>query len=129
MDDSKQLLAMMTSGLKNLDVGLKQVVVKHKPHKRSAKKECYNNSWRYIQDHYNEKAKYILGYLLYMGVPIEHAWVKVGTEHFDVTLDPKNDDEYWQVCEVPDDLLAQYVDVEGHAPDLYALNRFNAPKK
>lgn len=114
---------MITSGLK-LDLDVKHVVVKSKHFGRSAKKECYNNSWRYIQDNYKEKAKYILGYVFVHGVPIEHAWVKVGSQHFDVTLDDAEKSTYYQVIEVPDDLLSEYVDKSHYAPDLYSLNRF-----
>lgn len=128
MDDAGEIIKMMTGNLHHLDVNVKHVIVKVKSHARSEKKQCYNNSWRYIQDNYKEDAQYILGYVIVHGIPIEHAWVKVGGQHFDVTLSD-SDATYYEVVEVPQAQLDAYVEKEQHAPDLYSLNRFASKKK
>ena len=119
--DPGELLKLMTSNLKGLDIDIKHVVVKAKPHGRSQKKQCYNNSWRYIQDH---EGVYVLGYVFFRGLPIEHAWVRIGKQHYDVTLTPDDDHIYYSVYEVPEEKLNAYVVANGSAPDLYSLSRF-----
>ena len=122
--DVGALLKVMTSNIKNLDLNIQHVVVKEKPHGRSQKKQCYNNSWRYIQDNLKDKAQYVLGYVFFRGLPIEHAWVRVGKQHYDVTLTPDENHIYYSVYEVPEEKLTAYVVAEGSAPDLYSLSKF-----
>lgn len=126
----KEMIGMMTSGLRHLDVDIEMVEVLHKSHSRSEKKQCYNNSYRFVSDHYSQHPKYVLGYVFLHGsIPIEHAWVSVNEHYFDVTLDPGNDDVYVKVVEVPEALLLDYINQQGHAPDLNSLNRFVGARK
>lgn len=124
-----QLIEMLTSGIRNLTLEIEEVDVKNKPHAASKAKQCYTNAYRYIDKHYAEHGTFVLGYYIMHDLPIEHAWVKVGTQHFDVTLTPNPGDTYVKVIEVPKEMLYAFISQEGHAPDLYSLNRFAGMSK
>lgn len=119
------IIKMMTSGLKNLDIKIKHVGVEFSLHARARPKECFNNAYKYVADNFDKSPIYILGFIFYRGIPIEHAWVKDGNRHIDVTINTE-DNEYFKVVEVPTDLLLAYVGEKMHAPDLQHLNRFAA---
>ncbi len=67
-------------------------------------KQCYQNSFDVVM--LNKDVKYCEGFVSFMGIPIEHAWNKIGDEYFDVTADgPLKDrqgkfDEYLSVIEL-----------------------------
>lgn len=48
-------------------------------------KQCYQNSVDVVL--LNENVKYCEGFVLFMGIPIEHAWNKIDDKYFDVTSD------------------------------------------
>jgi hypothetical protein len=73
-------------------------------------------------------SKYVLGYVMYKGIPIEHAWIKEGEQYFDVTLDPEKQDGYVSAYESDFDEISAYIDKYHSAPSLYDLNRFFAKK-
>lgn len=127
--DSMDLIRMMTSNIRHLDVNIQEVKVLHKPHPHAQQKDCFNNSFRAMGS--GDDDKYVLGYLLFNAgdseIPIEHAWVKQHGQYFDVTLDPK-DQKYISLVEIDIETLNDYASEEGHAPDLYSLNRFLGKK-
>lgn len=110
------------NGLKNIPFDVKQVDVQYRPHGHAAKKECFNNAFRYILD--NLDAVYVLGFIFMYNIPIEHAWVKDQSTYFDVTLIPQNQQGYVKVAEFTFDQIAEYVNVHSGAPSLWDLNRF-----
>lgn len=124
---------MMSSQLRYLDVDIKEVKVGYKPHKKSKQKDCYNNAYRELTDHLSPDSRYVLGYLMHASgdqhIPIEHAFVFDGNSYWDVTLDPRPEDEYISLVELTMGEVMDFVNENGHAPDLYAMNRFNGTKK
>lgn len=120
------LLHTMTSGLKYIKLDLKKVDVKYKAKPGSQKKQCFNNAFRALADHPN--TSYVLGYMFFHGIPIEHAWIKQGETYYDVTLDPEKQEDYISVAEFSFDEVMQYVDKFSHAPSLYDMNRFEAAR-
>lgn len=78
-----------------------EVPVEHKQTEDySDKKQCYNNSFRYMLLE-NSKAKYVLGFVFYHEVPIEHAWIEENGKYYDLTLNPAGYDKYIKVAEFP----------------------------
>lgn len=81
-------------------------------------KQCFNNSFRYLMLE-QPQGKYILGYIIFKGVPIEHAWVKVGNQNYDVTLKDTSDIDYYQFFELDFELVSKYVKKLKFAPSIY----------
>lgn len=50
-------------------------------------KNCYQNSYQTSDFNINLDVKYIEGIAFYKGIPIDHAWNKIGDIYFDVTSD------------------------------------------
>lgn len=126
LESAESMIKMMTQQLRHLDIDVKKITVAHKPTKTSQLKQCYNNSYRYVSAH--PGSIYVLGYIIFHGIPIEHAFVQQGNSFYDVTLNPEGN-EYFKLVEVSDELLTDYVNSEQHAPDLYSLNRFVGKRK
>ena len=125
--DADSIIKMMTQGIRNVNLDIKELNnVKFKKQSGSQKKQCFNNSFKAMTGHPN--SKYVLGYVMYKGIPIEHAWIKEGEQYFDVTLDPKQQDGYVSVYESDFDSISEYVDKYQSAPSLYDLNRFFGKK-
>ena len=123
------LIKMMTSNLKHLDVNLQEVKVKDAGSGRGTPKNCFNNAYLRRQG----DDLYVLGYLLHstgdQHIPIEHAWIKRGDEYIDVTIKVREEDSYVSVVELTYEDIEGYVGQYGHAPDLYSINRFVGDKK
>ena len=128
--DAKDLIAFMTQQIKYLDINVKEVDVKHLAHSVYCEpKQCFNNTYRYMSAEIDgdlDNLSYVLGYVVIYGVPIEHAWVLDNNKHeyLDLTLDPAEQERYFSVVELSYERVNMYVDKFGHAPDLYAMNRF-----
>lgn len=119
--DSLSMVKMVTQGIRNVKLDPKEVDVKYKKHGMARKKECFNNAFKAMTG--NKSERFVLGYVFFHGIPIEHAWIKEGEEYFDVTLDPKNQDSYISVLELEFDTIMEYVDAHHSAPSLFDLNR------
>lgn len=118
------LVKMVTQGIRNVDLDIKEVKVQYKKHPGARKKECFNNAFKALE---NEDT-FVLGYVFLHGVPIEHAWIKKGETYYDVTLDPKDQQAYYSVAEFSFDEVMKYVDKFHSAPSLFDMNRFKASK-
>jgi hypothetical protein len=124
-DGQTSVINLMVRQLRFIEPKLVEVTAEYRKIAGAKKKECYNNSFRAL----GANDTYVLGYVLFHGVPIEHAWIKDQSgKHFDVTLIDAKDLAYVSVFEVPQDLLHEYVSKNQHAPSLYDINRFVANK-
>lgn len=76
------------------------VEVTYKKTRWNRKKNCFGNSFHYVAN--NPKAKYVLGQLFLWGaIPIEHAWVKDGDEHYELTIkEAKEGNAYFAMVEL-----------------------------
>jgi len=124
--DMMSMISMVTQGIRFVELDPKEVEVKFKKHQHAKQKDCFNNAFRHLSDH--PHAKFVFGYVFYHGIPIEHAWVKEGTVHYDVTLDPKGQDGYVSLVEYDFNEVMEFVDAFGHAPSLFDMNRFLGKK-
>jgi hypothetical protein len=124
--NADMLIDLVTRHVRTLKLSKKLLSnVQHYSHKSSKPKQCYNNAFRMISRiHDGQEVKYVLGVILFHGIPMEHAWVKHGEKYFDPTLDPKGNDAYYSMHELPVDGLMAYVEENGSAPDLHDLDRF-----
>lgn len=100
-DDSGLAMVKMISGMYTklasiLDPEI--VKVEGKSYSKSSPKACFANSEQYTRE--NPKSSYVLGYLLYQGIPIEHAWVFENGKYLDVTLDGTSESEVYVKCAV-----------------------------
>lgn len=120
--DRSSLVKTMTQGIKHLKLDPKEVEVTPKKHSSSQRKQCFNNSFKALSGDHSEL--YVLGFMFYHGIPIEHAWIKKGDKYFDVTLDMKDVDCYVSVLELSFSDVMEYVDKHHSAPSLYDFNRF-----
>lgn len=125
-NDRIALVRMMTSAIRNIQLNPKEVVVKYKKHPSSQKKQCFNNSFRALSEY--PDSLYVLGYVFFHSIPIEHAWVKQGDTYYDVTLDPEKQDGYVSIAEFSLSDIMSYVDKYKHSPSLYDINRFKGLK-
>lgn len=114
------LIKMMTQGLTHLKLTPQEVKVKLRKHAASQAKACFNNAFKALK----HDSKYVLGYMFFHGIPIEHAWVKEGDTYYDVTLDPAKQESYVSLLELSHDEVFEYIEQHHSAPSLYDLNRF-----
>ena len=121
------VVKMMTQGIRHVDLNPKSVEVSFKKTVGAKKKECFNNAFKSLSGH--PDSKYVLGYVFFHNIPIEHAWIKEGDKYFDVTLVPDQQHGYVSVAEFKLDDIMEYVDEKGSAPSLYDINRFVGNKK
>lgn len=105
----KMLAGFMASNIKNrgMSFNIWEYFIKHakeyKPvaaEKMKKAKQCYKNAAENAI--HKSSVKYIEGYVLVSGVPINHAWNVDGKKAFDCTVNPlgKYIHEYWGI-EVP----------------------------
>ena len=76
---------------------------------------------------FNSKNKYVIGFYLFHGIPIEHAWVNTPTGYVDSTLDddPEEGHLYYSVYEIDSGDLSKYVTALGDGCiTLSDLNRY-----
>ena len=106
-----------------------EVQVTVKRHPKSLMKACFLNAYNYVTTHVN--CVYVLGYYLYMGIPIEHAWVKQGDNYIDVTLnDNKEGDRYFKCEEITPETLREINKLfKQKGPDFYLLHKFERVSK
>lgn len=121
-NDAMSLIKMMTQSISNVKLDPKVVDVAKKQTAGTQKKQCFNNSFKSVLS--DTDRMYVLGYVFFHGIPIEHAWIKENGKYFDVTLDPKGQDEYVSIAEFSFTEVSEYVDKFGSAPSLYDMNRF-----
>lgn len=121
-NDFLSMVRMMTQGIRHVELDPKEVEVKHKKLAGSQKKQCFNNAFKAMSGH--PDSKYVLGYVFFHNIPIEHAWIKEGGEYFDVTLNPEDQQGYVSVAEFSHDEIMPYIDKFNSSPSLYDINRF-----
>jgi hypothetical protein len=68
------------------------------------KKMCYMNASKVVMD-FNNKIEYVEGQRYVFGIPVEHAWNKIGDKYFDVTEEialggTRMNDEYYSIVEL-----------------------------
>ncbi len=122
-ENNVDAVKMLTAHL-HINTDLKSVNVTTIRYKHSLQKQCFNNSYRYLIDHYSDSNRYVLGYVFFYGIPIEHAWVKLDDKSFDVTLDATKQDSYISVIELSMAELLEFVEKHEYAPSIYDYNRF-----
>lgn len=105
-----------------------EVTVMIKKHAKSRMKACFNNASNYVLAHKN--CSYVLGYYLFHGLPIEHAWVRQGDFYLEITLNDHHEgDRYFKVIELsPEQLKEINAFNRQKGPDFYAYSRFNRRK-
>lgn len=119
--DNLSVVKMLTRGFDSIKISPKEVDVEFKKEVGSRKKECFNNAFKSMSN----GSEYVLGFVFYHGIPIEHAWIKDSSgKYFDVTLDPKLQNGYISVSEFTFDEVMKYVEKNKSAPSLYDFNRF-----
>ena len=123
------LITTLTQSFRYMKVNPQIVEVRYQPFKNSIKKQCYNNSFRYLTQEHGNDVRYIMGYLfLYKTIPIDHAFVRVGTEYLEITVKPGPDDIHVSLVEITRQELLDYVVDNNHAPDLFSYNRWLAER-
>lgn len=123
--DELEFIRMMTRGLVHLDLNVQPAHVKTARNPAARPKACFNNAYLYLLGKSrSDEDRYVLGYTFVRGIPIEHAWVKVGGQQYDVTLEAERQDGYAEVVQVPLDVIVAFVAKHEFAPSLYDLNRF-----
>lgn len=111
----------------NLNIQPEQVSVTYKEYRRSLPKECYRNAFNYVSGNINTRS-YILGYLVYRGIPIEHAWVKENDVYYDITLDNTEQDQYYKLIEISGSDLMDYILQTRELIDIYTYKRIKENK-
>ena len=109
LSTAKMMAGMYRNLVNKSDV--KQVEVKRLKSKFSGAKACFHNAQRLVKS--KPGSFYVLGFIFFHGIPIEHAWVKLSTgEYIDSTLD--GNDNYYAVLELTQDemipLIKKYGD-------------------
>jgi hypothetical protein len=123
--ENATMLGTIVGMYRNIDANLSKVTVTHTKSKFNSPKSCFYNAQRLALS--KPGAKYVLGFYLFGGIPLEHAWVKIGTEYMDSTLEPHEGitSEYYSVVELDQHQLKQLIAKigDGHV-DLYNVNRY-----
>lgn len=81
-------------------------------------KRCFENAYHYASN--TPGAVYVLGQYVIHGMPVEHAWVKDGDKHLEITLKGRTpNDRFFVLFELDEIALASAVIRCGQAPNLY----------
>jgi len=112
---------MIVGMYRNLDSNIKKVEVKHLSSKFGGAKACFHNAQRLAKS--KPESFYVLGFIIFHGIPIEHAWVKLSSgEYIDSTLD--GIDEYYSVLELSQEEMEPLIKKYGDGyVDLSSVNR------
>lgn len=95
-------------------------------------KQCYNNSFFVVMN--NPEALYVEGVAMFHGIPIDHAWNRIGDTYFDVTsegpLKGKSQfTDYVSYLELGHDKLLELGEELGHSGpfmgELYRMGKLN----
>ena len=98
----------------------KKVDVSFKKVSSSKTKECFDNAYKYVTR--NTEATYVLGYMLFHGMPIEHAWIKEKGKYHEITIQ-SDDAEYYSLVEFNFSELLAFTEKSLRAPDLYEYRK------
>ena len=123
MMDKINLVKLLTTNFKNIEVKPELVEPTYKHSIQSQPKDCFNNAFRELIG--QPGTTYILGYVFLHEVPIEHAWIKHKDQHFDVTFPPEDNHTYISIIELKLAELMPFIEKHGFSPSLYDLNRFS----
>lgn len=123
--NAKDLVVMVSSGY-HLPSQPKKVDVAHVASKFNKPKQCFDNAYRYLDSLpvNTTDCQYVLGFLLFRGIPVEHAWVKVDGQYFDPTLTSHSDHEYYSLAELEFMELIDVAAMCGCAPSIYDYSRW-----
>lgn len=122
--DGLDLVKVMSQGY-NLPSQPKKVDVAHVASKFNKPKQCFDNAYHYLDSLPTNitDCQYVIGLMLFRGIPVEHAWVKVNGQYFDPTLTSHADHEYYSLAELD---FMELIDVAATcgAPSLYDYSRW-----
>jgi hypothetical protein len=123
--DSLELVKVMSQGY-NLPSQPKKVDVAHVTSKYNTPKQCFDNAYHYLDALPTNitDCKYVIGFMLFRGIPVEHAWVKVGDQYLDPTLTSNADHEYFSLAELDFMELIDVAAMCGCAPSIYDYSRW-----
>lgn len=84
-------------------------------------KDCYKNSYQTSDFNINLDVKYVEGIAMLKGIPIDHAWNKIGDIYFDVTSDQifggNHFDNYTSIIEIDFDEMMELAMIDGKYGD------------
>jgi hypothetical protein len=135
MDEQKKsellrLIALMTQ---NCIVELSPEIledVKLLSYDRAVRNQCYSNAGTYVS--LDERARYVLGYYCVFGIPLEHAWVEIEGQHYDVTLKKVEEDSVYVKLIILDrnEMIENAIE-SNYFPDLFWMSvlKFTRSKK
>ena len=123
--DGLDLVKVMSQGY-NLPSQPKKVDVAHVASKFNKPKQCFDNAYHYLDSLPTNitDCQYVIGLMLFRGIPVEHAWVKVNGQYFDPTLTSHSDHEYYSLAELDFMELVDVAATCGCAPSLYDYSRW-----
>lgn len=125
MNSIDSLLSVMCRGLKT--EGFEKVDVKWK--QAGIPKSCFYNAAKFVLD--NPKFSYVVGIMMYRGIPIEHAWVcDESGVHQEVTLKViEGNIEYYPVVTMGhEELVTTSLAMDGVPPEILSITRLRNKK-
>lgn len=113
------------------DAKPKKITCTYQRFAQAKPKQCFNNAFLFMLDHsVSNDDRFVLGYyLLHGSIPVEHAFVKHNGKYIDVTLEPKDGDEYISMLELTFAEVTDCAHEDGYAPDIYAYGKYVRKKK
>ena len=78
-------------------------------------KECYKNAFKIVDENWDKDILYVEGLIMMHGIPIDHAWNKIGDIYFDITANITGikHEEYTSIIELPADKIWEYANDSG----------------
>lgn len=127
LNESIDYVNMMVSQYRNISSKPKEITISK--YIKGSAKACFINSEKYVMKH--PDCKYVVGIIMYTGVPITHTFVKCGNDYIDVTLEKNEDTIYYSVVELSFEEMESISDSTKHGRghiDLYSINKFYREK-
>jgi hypothetical protein len=124
--DELSTIHMIAGMYKNLNINVQQVYIQHIKSRYNGMKNCFYNAEMTVKK--NKTAKYVLGFIIVHGVPLEHAWIKLASgDYIDTTINTPEKYSYYSCLELTNDELLNQIKHTKSKPgyiDLSVLNRY-----
>lgn len=126
-EDDLATVKMIAGMYQNVPTNVQQITPQHIQSRYNGMKNCFYNSEMTVKK--SKTSKYILGFVIVHGVPLEHAWVQLPSgEYIDPTITNPEEYEYYSCLELTYDELIDQIKRSKSKPgwiDLSTINRYS----
>jgi hypothetical protein len=89
---------------------------------KAEKKSCFKNCYKYTSE--NKNTKYVLGFMFFLGVIIEHAFIEKDGKYYEISTGTVANTFYYECVKLSYKELSEVVEYSGSAPDFYEYEKY-----